>query len=94
MRLSNTLKIESGANGIEVLCAACGTALGPVSRNWREAAALKAEPVDSLGGPYGTGRGLLLRQFSCPQCGQLLDSELALPSDPWIDDRLFIDEGP
>lgn len=93
MRFSNTLKIEKDATGHKVLCAACDAVLGPASRNWRHGATLQTQAIESLGGPYATGRNLTLRQFACPQCGQLLDSEPALPGDPWIDDRLFVDDG-
>jgi acetone carboxylase gamma subunit len=93
MRFSNTLKIEKDATGARVLCAACDAVLAPTSQNWRQGATLQTQAVEALGGPYSTGRNLILRQFVCPQCGQLLDSELALPSDPWIDDRLFVADG-
>ena len=31
-------------------------------------------------------RQAILRQFGCPGCGALLDSEMALPGEPFLDD--------
>lgn len=90
MRFSNTLTVERDAGGSQVRCAACSTALSRSDQNWKSGARLQAVPVDQLGGPYGTGRDLQLRQFICPSCGVLLDTELAFPDDPWLDDRLFV----
>ena len=32
---------------------------------------------------------VVLRRFACPGCGALLDSETALPEDPFLNDILF-----
>lgn len=91
MRFSNTLRIECGSSGLQVCCAGCGSKLGLASDNWKKGAALVERPVNEMPGPYQTARDLLLRQFSCPNCGVLLDTELALPGEPWLEDRLSID---
>jgi acetone carboxylase gamma subunit len=31
----------------------------------------------------------MLRRFSCPDCGALLDTEIALADDPFLDDILL-----
>ena len=35
---------------------------------------------------YTTNNTFLLREFVCPGCGALLDSEIALPGDPFLED--------
>ena len=37
---------------------------------------------------YTTDERLLLREFACPGCGGLLDTEIALPGDPFLEDSL------
>ena len=45
--------------------------------------------MQGLGGaPYSSGDKVLLRCFYCPNCGALLDSETALPEDPFLEDIL------
>ena len=48
--------------------------------------------MQSLGGPYASGGEVMLRSFCCPICGALLDTETAIPGDPYLRDRLFIHE--
>ena len=47
------------------------------------------EILKQLGGPYTTGDEVRLRKFSCPGCGLLLDCELALPEDPFLEDVIY-----
>jgi acetone carboxylase gamma subunit len=35
----------------------------------------------------------MLRQFCCPACGALLDTETALPGDPFLDDVVVVRDG-
>ena len=37
---------------------------------------------------YTTSDNLLLREFVCPGCGALLDTEIALPGDPFLEDKV------
>lgn len=89
MRYSNTLSIEKTAGAMRVICAACKQDLAAADASWKRQAALQEHPAHELPGPYRTGQGLLLRQFSCPGCGALLDTELALPGEPFLEDRLL-----
>lgn len=85
-RLSATLEIEAG----NIRCRKCAHELGPNGRPWKPAAALKETPMRGAAGiPYSGGEKVLLRRFSCPGCGALLDTETAMPGDPFLDDVLF-----
>ncbi len=89
MRYSNSLHLNRRTGGVQVTCAACDKDLAPADASWKQAAALTEQPANNLPGPYHSGQGLLLRQFSCPHCGALLDTELALTGEPFLEDRIF-----
>ena len=82
MQISHTLSIKNG----NYCCQACNAELGESKANWKNLASLQEFSPSDLGTPYTTGENLLLRKFSCPSCGALLDSELALPGDPFLFD--------
>jgi len=85
MQLSHTLN----ANKNTVSCIGCGHSLGPTTSNWKISANLDEQYLKELGSPYTTGEQVMLRKFSCPACGALLDSELALPEDPFLEDIIY-----
>ena len=70
-----------------IACAGCGHALGPAGQPWKPAAVLSEVAMKGLGGaPYSAADDALLRRFLCPGCCTLLDSETALPGDPFLED--------
>lgn len=75
------------ASGGRLRCAACGHDLAPAGAPWKGTAALTERSVAAM---PGAGRNveprLVLRHFGCPGCGRLLDTETALPEDPFLDD--------
>ncbi len=86
-RVSSTLHVE----GSEIRCSACDHSIAPSGGAWKQAASLSETPMrDAAGVPYGSGgERVVLRRFACPGCGALLDSETALPEDPFLNDVLF-----
>lgn len=83
MRISESLVVAKG----KVSCVQCGHALARAGTPWKSHAALKTQPVRSLpGAAVAVDERVVLRQFSCPSCGALLDTETALPEDPFLDD--------
>jgi acetone carboxylase gamma subunit len=65
----------------------CHHDLGPAGQSWKQNARLSSQPVCELpGAGSGANSAVLLRRFACPGCATLLDSEVALPDDPFLDD--------
>ncbi len=85
MQLTHTLTIRDKS----VHCTDCGYTFSRVTTNWKTAANLDEEILKQLGGPYTTGDEVRLRKFSCPGCGLLLDCEMALPEDPFLEDVIY-----
>jgi acetone carboxylase gamma subunit len=82
-RISESLFAESG----QICCAACSHQLAPTGRSWKKAAALSTVQVTQLpGAGSNVDPRVVFRRFACPQCGHLLDTETALPEDPFLED--------
>ena len=75
-------------------CKHCNHRFTSSSENWKSRANLDELPLRELGTPYTTGENVILRKFSCPGCGVLLDSEIAMPDDPFLEDILLGNESP
>jgi len=84
-RISMTLERRDG----RVCCASCKAPIAGATGSWKARAALSEVPVARLpGAGLGVDRDVVIRQFSCPSCGALLDSETALPGDPFLEDMV------
>lgn len=82
-RLSPTLEARNGM----ICCSACGNALAEVRTSWKAKARRKETPFLALpGASAGLHGDVMLRQFSCPKCSRLLDSETTLKGDPFLED--------
>jgi len=75
------------AAGGKICCASCSHSLAPVGVSWKKSAALSCAPVATLpGAGSNVEPRVVLRRFACPKCGHLLDTETALPEDPFLED--------
>ena len=84
-RQSRTLIIENGST----CCAKCKKVISDAGKPWKTGAALTATKVKDIpGSTTSTHSDVEIRHFSCPGCSALLDSETALPEDPFLDDIL------
>ncbi len=82
-RISATLAIENA----RIVCVECGFALVAAGQGWKRHAALTCVPIKNLpGAASAVEEKAVLRHFACPGCGSLLDTETALPEDPFLDD--------
>ena len=77
-------------DGKACCCTSCGHSLGPATAAWKLSAIRREQTLSKAGGAaYDTGfEGVVLRQFYCPGCAVLLDTETATPNDATLDDRL------
>ena len=82
-RISMTLVRLDG----RTCCASCKAPIAAATDSWKARAALNEVPVARLpGAGLGVDQDVVIRQFSCPSCGALLDAETALPGDPFLED--------
>ncbi len=81
------LIVRDAASGPEVRCAGCEHRLGGAGEPWKPGAHVEEGPMRGAAGEsYAAGEQVLLRRFFCPGCGALLDTETALPGDPFLND--------
>lgn len=86
---SQRLELRERGDGHVVCCRGCGAVIAPAHDAWKPNAVLRERKLHELAPVYTTSDDLLLREFMCPGCGALLDSEVALPGDPFLDDRVM-----
>ena len=88
---SPTLQIRNLGEGDRICCARCGHSLARPGESWKQFAIVREISTDELVKETGTGgpAETILRQFVCRGCGSLLDSETALPGEPFLEDVLL-----
>jgi N-methylhydantoinase B len=69
-------------------CRSCGHPLCAAGGPWKAQAALQERPLSRIAAVYTTAERVVLREFCCPCCAALLDAEIALPEDPFLDDTV------
>ena len=86
-RVSGSLFAENG----RICCVSCKKSLASTNENWKGKVALSVIPVVELpGAGHNVESRVVLRRFSCPHCGHLLDTETALPEDPFLEDGVKV----
>ena len=89
MRMSESLVVHETGNEKFISCRKCNYALSPAGTPWKAHASLNENPIKELCKPYTAAEKVMLRMFACPGCGALLDTEIALSEDPFLDDIFF-----
>ena len=64
--------------GVKFLCSRCARALSSSDENWKEKVVRKELRMDETGMYIPGDDRVVLRQYICPDCGLLLDSEVTL----------------
>jgi N-methylhydantoinase B len=84
LKSSTTIIIDK-----HICCANCDFKLTERGKPWKSAAKLEIlEFLKVPGSTESVNLNATLRQFLCPSCGSLLDTETALPDDPYLEDIL------
>ncbi len=79
------------AKNNRICCAACEHAFAAISESWKQHAAVSETPIKDLpGSSAGLDARVVIRQFMCPACFRLLDTETALPEDPFLEDVVLV----
>lgn len=87
IRISPTLI----AKNKRICCVACEHALAATGESWKRHAAVLETPIRDLpGSSAGLDGRVVIRQFACPNCFRLLDTETALPEDPFLEDVVMV----
>lgn len=89
--ISPTLDVRATAAGEMTCCRGCGEPLAPSGRPWKPSAIVRELPTDGPADGLETGPAdTILRLFVCRGCGALLDSETALPGEPFLEDIVIL----
>ncbi|MDP2719614.1 MAG: acetone carboxylase subunit gamma [Dehalococcoidia bacterium] len=68
-----------------VYCSSCGHVFGPISGNYKLHALISEGPISRAGpqtDPLNKNKKYVFRQFCCPGCYRLLESEIVLRGSP------------
>jgi acetone carboxylase gamma subunit len=85
--ISPTLELRTSDSGATICCRNCGQPLAPSGTSWKASAILRELSTDWPGSQRSAGgAATILRLFVCRGCGTLLDSETALPGEPFLED--------
>jgi acetone carboxylase gamma subunit len=84
------LEVTTGSDGRAVLrCRQCGTLLGAATASYKDRCATVRKPLPEYGlpgpSPSRSGSDYELRETYCPACFVLVDTDVALRTDPILD---------
>ncbi|RQG94905.1 hydantoinase B/oxoprolinase family protein [Natrarchaeobius chitinivorans] len=87
--LSADLRVVTGDDGTPYAsCGDCGTLLARADEDWKEGAAVLESPVARTGVHTEGPEDYCLREFLCPDCGTLHDTEVSERDDHHLISRL------
>jgi acetone carboxylase gamma subunit len=91
MQIHRYLELDAAAEAIS--CTECGTTICNAEENYRKHSAMRTGPITEAGVPFvppedkiGRKTDLEFREFFCPECAVLLQTEFAKEDDPIIHD--------
>jgi N-methylhydantoinase B len=74
--------------GGETQCTWCGAAVAPPGADWKQHASVRRSPLSRAGAHRPDTGEFVLIESCCPQCGTLLETELARHDDEPLHDRV------
>lgn len=89
-RLGANLAVVTGTKREYLQCDCCEGVIAPVDEDWKSYASIDEFPVTHVGSNTAAPDGYVLREFYCPACGTLLDSEVSHEDDPTLVSQLSL----
>ncbi|MEF8883975.1 MAG: hydantoinase B/oxoprolinase family protein [Haloarculaceae archaeon] len=90
-RFGPRVAVEADADGTAyAVCENCGRVIDRAEGHWKTSVGVVERPVSDAGVHNHGPEGYHLREFVCPDCGTLLDTEIAKASDPPLVSRLSV----
>ena len=90
LRINAYLEVGADDAGTPVIQCTCGETLGPASQSYKTFALEARRPLAALGPSYAPGQGgearFEIREYYCPSCLVLLDTDVALKDDAVVHD--------
>ncbi len=88
---TDTLAVRANGGTAHWSCARCAGDLGPITENYKAACLRRDRPVAESNPLVGDPLRFIdeqveFRQFHCPSCGGLVENEIAVASDPVMND--------
>jgi N-methylhydantoinase B len=89
--VSPVVSVKSNDQGHRYACSCCSADLGPLSENYKAFADQTEVPIEQsnplIGDPSRyVDAAIWFRSFTCPNCGALFDTEVAVGDDPMLHD--------
>jgi N-methylhydantoinase B len=89
--VSELLALACDQDGEYWMCRECDSTLGSVSENYKSGCNQEKQPISAanplIGDPFQfIDENVEFRKFSCPGCGALIETEVAVSSDPILMD--------
>src|SRR3989442_14809641 len=90
-RVTENLEVRRNGRGLHTACAKCAADLGPVRDNYKDHCGRRESDVSAANPNIGDYRRYIddrpvFRQFFCPECGALVENEIARADDPILRD--------
>jgi acetone carboxylase gamma subunit len=91
MQVLENLAIREQDGKSRYVCNRCQTEIGPVEENYKRHCLCRERPVDQVGPLFQDPRrfvddDIVFREFLCPRCGGLFDTEINRKSEPPVHD--------
>ncbi|MDP9475070.1 MAG: acetone carboxylase subunit gamma [Actinomycetota bacterium] len=91
VQVLENLEVEGTQGDARYVCRNCGATLGSATENYKKFCLYRERSVEQIGRLFGDPRrfiddDVVLREFMCPGCSVLFDSEVSRKSDAPIRD--------
>jgi len=91
MQVLENLTIQDRDGAAMYVCSRCDAAIGPAASNYKQHCLYRVRPVEEIGRLFGDPRRfvddeIVFREFLCPSCGGLFDTEINRRGEPPVHD--------